>query len=392
MTQDPEDSMDQLLAQSWTNLAMSLRNLSSQVRQDVRENRRERNTEKARLRKDKEQARHALNQWTMRNRDRLNAGFEQTLRATVLDPRFLAEPKPSDLDLLKAWNVAEYLKRNGDPGFMGEVMNAKRILQGEWSARHPDDHGIEAEADRIDNNVTIYYHRDSEEMQRTVESLRKGGVTNIDMIPLDERDYRRQYGDKATFHVDSRMTGAWDGWDRQQIIQAVLASPLSGNNTQAIGERVAMLQDVRLPETEGADNTAVGDEPSAVSEEGAFESQDAAPVPAPAPEEAAKARESTRAAGRSDDPAPTYSAGPEGVSVTGAVRDDADRQPTPYDGLDMDAPVDPVEPDDWYGPDMFGEYSPAQEVAIAAGNGLATAMPAAPVPVARPEYGPPATQ
>lgn len=384
MTQDPEDSMDQLMTQSWTNLAMSLRNLSTQVRQDARENRREHNTEKARQRKEKEQARHALNQWTMRNRDRLNAGFEQTLRATVLDPRFLAEPKPSDLDLLKAWNVTEYLQRNGDPGFMGEVMNARRILQGEWAARHPGDHGIEAEADRIDNNVTIYYHRDSEEMQRTIESLRKGGITNIDMIQLDERDYRRQYGDKATFHVDSRMTGAWDGWDRQQIIQAVLASPLSGNDTQALGERVAMLRDVRLPETEGADNTAVGDEPTAVSEESAFESQDAAPVPTPAPEEATDAREATLTAGRPD--APTYSAGPEGVSVAGGARGDADHQPTPYDGLDLDAPVDPVEPDDWYGPDMFGAFSPGQEVAIAAGNRpTPNVQPVVPMPAFRPD-------
>ena len=387
MTQDPEDSMDQLLAQSWTNLAMSLRNLSTQVRQDARENRREHNTEKARQRKEKEQARHALNQWTMRNRDRLNAGFEQTLRATVLDPRFLAEPKPSDLDLLKAWNVTEYLQRNGDPGFMGEVMNARRILQGEWAARHPGDHGIEAEADRIDNNVTIYYHRDSEEMQRTIENLRKGGITNIDMIQLDERAYRRQYGDKATFHVDSRMTGAWDGWDRQQIIQAVLASPLSGNDTQALGERVEMLRDIRLPETAGADNTAVGDEPSAVSEEGAFESQDAAPIPTPASEEAADAREATQ------DTTPSYSAGPEGVSVAGGARGDQDRQPTPYDGLDLDAPVDTVEPDDWYGPDMFGEYSPGQEVAIAAGNRpTPNVQPVVPMPALRPDQAPTATR
>lgn len=332
MVQDIEDGLDQAMIQAWQNTAQSLRQLHGQLRQDIRQGIRERRATMDRERNTRAQQRRMLADWEKQNRQRLNNGFEQTLRATVLNPAFLNEPRPSDADLLKSWAVTDWLSREGEPGFAAELRRAQDILRTEWANRHGSN--IEAAADQATNSVTVYYRADSRALQDTIEQLGKAGITGIDRIELDDREYRRRFGDKATFHCVSRMSGEWDGWDRDAITQAVLVNPLSGSADE-LGDRVRMLRETRLPESSGADNTAVGDEPSSLRENSAYESQPAAPI-ADTP---TKAAQSDARLPRHADP-----------TASGASDD------TPL-GLD--------EPEEWHGPDMFGEYSVPEEAGLA---------------------------
>lgn len=356
MAQDVEDGLDQMMIQLWQNTAQSLRQLHNDLKQEVRSVRRDHRMQVARMNQLKAQEQERLRQWEQANHARLNDGFEQTLKATVLNPAFLQEPKPSDIDLLKSWSVTDWLHENGDPGFSVDLARARRILRDEWSMRHGTN--IETEADRLSNNISIHYCRQTPELQETMESFRKAGIV-VDPIFMPEQAYRRSFGDKATFHVDSRMTGEWDGWDRDNIIQAVLVSPLSGDIGDELGQRVGMLRDMRLPETSGADNTAVGDEPATVRETGAFETQPAAPMPT----------------GESADPTPTAVGDGSGDFASSVTRETATfRVP---DGAD-DEPMDLTEREEWAGPDMFGELSPDAEVGMAAAS--PSIAPSSPVP------------
>ncbi|KFJ04023.1 hypothetical protein [Bifidobacterium tsurumiense] len=323
MVQDIEDGLDQAMIQAWQNTAMSLRQLAVQLRQDVRQSKRERRATMDRESVNRERQRRMLEDWEKQNRRRLNDGLEQTLRATVLHPDFLKETRPSDVDLLKSWSVTDWLSREGEPGFAAELRRAQDILRSEWRMRHGSN--IEVEADRMTNSVTIYHHGVTGEMQETMEQLRKGGVMGIDVIELKDSEYRHRFGDKARFHVVSRMSGEWDGWDRDMITQAVLVNPLSGN-VDELADRVGMLREIGLPESSGADNTAVGDEPSSVRETGAYESQPAAPM--------------------ADTESPRHAKPVE-------------------PGSSDEAPMSLDEPEEWHGPDMFGAYSVPQEAGLA---------------------------
>ncbi len=426
MVQDIEDGLDQAMIQAWQNTAQSLRQLHGQLRQDIRQSMRERRATMDRERSTRAEQRRMLADWEKQNRQRLNTGFEQTLRATVLNPAFLKEPRPSDTDLLKSWAVTDWLAREGEPGFAAELRRAQDILRTEWANQHGSN--IEAAADQATNSITVYYRARSQEMQDTVEQLGKAGITGIDRIELDDREYRRRFGDKATFHCVSRMSGEWDGWDRDAIAQAVLVNPLSGSadelgdrvrmlretrlpessgaddtavgdedrdaiaqavlvnplsgsadelgdrvrmlretrlpessgaddtavgdepssaiaqavlvnplsgSADELGDRVRMLRETRLPESSGADDTAVGDEPSSLMESGAYESQPAAPIT----DTPTKASQSGAGLPKHADPAAS--------------------------GASDDMPVGLDEPEEWHGPDMFGEYSVPEEAGLA---------------------------
>lgn len=335
MVQDIEDGLDQAMIQTWQNTAQSLRQLHGQLRQDMRQSKRERRATMDRESSLRAQQRRMLDDWEKQNRQRLNNGFEQTLRATVLHPDFLKEPRPSDVDLLKSWSVTDWLAREGEPGFAAELRRAQDILRSEWRRRHGSN--IEAAADQATNSITVYYRARSQEMQDTVEQLGRAGIASIDRIELGDAEYRHRFGDKATFHVVSRMSGEWDGWDRDAITQAVLVNPLSGGTDELAG-RVSMLREISLPESSGADNTAVGDEPSSVRETSAYESQPAAPMA-----DASAERNRTG---------------------TGTPRHARPAEP----GRSDDAPMSLDEPETWNGPDMFGEYSVPQEVELSAGK------------------------
>ena len=352
MAQDVEDGLDQMMIQLWQTTAQSLRQLHNDLKQEVHAARRYHRMQVTRMNQVKAQEHARLRQWERANRTRLNDGFEQTLKATVLNPAFLQEPRPSDIDLLKSWSITDWLNENGDPGFSADLARARRILRDEWSMRHGTN--IEAEADRLSNNISIHYCRDTPEFQETVQSFRKAGIV-VDPVFMPEHAYRRSFGDAATFHVDSRMTGEWDGWNRDNIIQAILVSPLSGNIGDELGQRVSMLRDMRLPETSGADNTAVGDEPSAVRETGAFETQPAAPAP-------------------STESSPSKASSDGGGDFTSSVIQE-DAAHAAY-GADGDEPMDLTEREEWAGPDMFGELSPDSEVEMAvASPSIASSSP-----------------
>ena len=107
MVQDIEDGLDQAMIQAWQNTAQSLRQLHGQLRQDIRQSMRERRATMDRERSTRAEQRRMLADWEKQNRQRLNTGFEQTMRATVLNPAFLKEPRPSDADLLKSWAVTD---------------------------------------------------------------------------------------------------------------------------------------------------------------------------------------------------------------------------------------------------------------------------------------------
>ena len=332
MVQDIEDGLDQAMIQAWQNTAQSLRQLHGQLRQDRLQSKRERRAVMNRESNTRERQRQMLEDWEKQNRRRLNNGFEQTLRATVLHPDFLKEPRPSDVDLLKSWSVTDWLAREGEPGFAAELRRAQDILRTEWRNRHGSN--IEAAADQATNSITVYYRARSQEMQDTIEQLGKAGIASIDRIELGDAEYRRRFGDKATFHVVSRMSGEWDGWDRDAITQAVLVNPLSGG-VDELGDRVRMLRETPLPESSGADNTAVGDEPSSVRETSAYETQPAAPM--------------------TDAPAERTRLG------TGSPRHAKPAEP----GSSDDGPMSLDEPEEWHGPDMFGEYSVPEEAGLA---------------------------
>ena len=124
---DPEDALDQLLNSTWSNMAQQLSMLHRSLSADIQQQHRERKAEQAqqaRLQaaeiKEMEAQRARLLSWESAHRRELNNGFESVLNATVLGTRGCSPL--SDTSLLKAWNVSEMLvgtdllRRPAQPG------------------------------------------------------------------------------------------------------------------------------------------------------------------------------------------------------------------------------------------------------------------------------------
>lgn len=342
---DPEDGFDQIMVQSWNSVAQQLRTLHNELSGD-RARRRER-AERAVQNERYEQTRRQqqsirLEQWEMDNRERLNKGFESTLNATVLADGD-GWRKMRDSSLLQGWMVADQLEGN-DPGYRRQIIEAKARLKDEWSKRHPETH-IDAAADQLTNHVNITYTDQSPALQATLNAFNTAGVP-VDLQRVeDTQAFQAAHGDDATFFVDSRLTGQWTGYDHDRIVEAVMCAPVNGVDDAA--SRISFLKDQGLPESSHADNKATGDEPSTISEAERTENADAAPIiETPTP-----VREHTKPA--ADERKPASEPEPE---TTGGG-DLATGEPDGYE----EPPLDLNEPEEWNGPDPFGEYSPAME-------------------------------
>lgn len=355
---DPEDGFDQVMVQSWTNIAQQLHMLHQSFQADsdrLRNMRAQRREQRTREQQDRAVQRERLLAWQAENRERLNTGFEQVLDATVLAKGC---QNMDDQHLLKTWVVAEQLEGE-DPGYTPRLNEAKRRLRDEWDTRHPGQR-IEAMADQLNNHVTVTYIQRSADLERTINAFGKAGLPVTPVLADDTEAFKRAHPD-ATFVVDTRLTGTWTGYDHDRIVDAVLQTPVS--TMEDAGNRISFLKDQGLPESSHADNTAVGDEPSSVSETERSELADAAPMPAPVREPDAVTEQ-----------IPTVTVG---QAPRSGKRSDAGRE----DGADSIASVDDpwaaigedgYATDDWDGPDMFGQFSPAMESTLAAQNAAGT--------------------
>lgn len=251
--------------------------------------------------------------------------------------------KMRDSSLLQGWMVADQLEGN-DPGYRRQIIEAKARLKDEWSKRHPETH-IDAAADQLTNHVNITYTDQSPALQATLNAFNTAGVP-VDLQRVeDAQAFQAAHGDDATFFVDSRLTGQWTGYDHDRIVEAVMCAPVNGVDDAA--SRISFLKDQGLPESSHADNKATGDEPSTISEVERTENADAAPiVETPTP-----VREHTKPAADERKPA----SGPEPETTGGG--DLTTGEPDGYEEM----PLDLNEPEEWNGPDPFGEYSPAME-------------------------------
>ena len=193
--------------------------------------------------------------------------------------------------------------------------------------------------------MNITYTDQSPALQATLNAFNTAGVP-VDLQRVeDTQAFQAAHGDDATFFVDSRLTGQWTGYDHDRIVEAVMCAPVNGVDDAA--SRISFLKDQGLPESSHTDNKATGDEPSTISEAERTENADAAPIiETPTP-----VREHTKPAADERKPA----SGPEPETTGGG--DLTTGEPDGYE----EPPLDLNEPEEWNGPDPFGEYSPAME-------------------------------
>ncbi|MBF9690476.1 hypothetical protein [Bifidobacterium dentium] len=342
---DPEDALDQLLTSTWSNMAQQLgtlhRSLSADVQQRNRE-RKARQAQQARLQaadiREMEAQRARLLSWESAHRRELNNGFESVLNATVLGTKGCAPL--SDTSLLKAWNVSEMLVGT-DPGYAARLSRARNLMDAEWSARHPGE-TIGQQADRVMNNVTITYVDRTPALEDTLAAFEKAGFTvSLDREDTTPDEFKARH-DGETFRVDPESGEGWNGQRNDLIADCVMMQAVV--SVDEAGQRISYLRDAGLPESSGGDNRSEGDEPSSLFEGSMNENENAAPIPV-------KPWRATDAAGKRSDGNP---------AGKGRTRSETGGDPSASEtGL-----VDLYEPEEWDGPDLFGEYSPEQEVSV----------------------------
>ncbi|OZG59888.1 hypothetical protein BLEM_2063 [Bifidobacterium lemurum] len=362
---DPEDGLDQILSNTWSNLAQQLGMLHRSLDADVQQYARERQSaanQAERLRveelREMERQRNRLLSWEAQNRRDMNAGFESVLNATVLSDAGCGALK--DSSLLKAWNVSEQLVGT-DPGYAVQLNQVRERLSSEWARRH-DGEDIAQLAGRIGNRVTISYLDHTEQLQDTINAFKKAGMAvTLDHVADDDKQAFQNEHPGADFTVKPEMGEAWDGYDDARITECVLQHAVV--DPSEIGDQIGFLRDAGLPESSHADNRAVGDEPSSLFEGSRDENENAAP----ASDEPARADDEREA----DDNATS-----EGTPTRAKVEGGGDlASGKTVGGKEKDELVDLNEPEEWDGPDLFGEYSPAQEASMTPASAPAAELP-----------------
>ena len=372
---DPEDALDQLLNSTWSNMAQQLSMLHRSLSADIQQQHRERKAEQAqqaRLQaaeiKEMEAQRARLLSWESAHRRELNNGFESVLNATVLGTRGCSPL--SDTSLLKAWNVSEMLVGT-DPGYAAQLNRARNLMETEWSQRHPGE-TIGQQADRVMNNVTITYVDRTPALEDTLAAFEKAGFTvRLDHDDTSPDEFRARH-DGETFHVAPENGEGWNGQRNDLIAECVMMQAVV--SVDEAGQQISHLRDAGLPESSGGDNRSEGDEPSSLFEGSMNENENAAPVsdlPEPSGDDDVEKHDGTSSrddpvadGGKTDDvpietPAPEKRRKMTVESETGG--DLSSSETTGEDKTDL---VDLYEPEEWDGPDLFGEYSPEQEARI----------------------------
>lgn len=368
---DPEDALDQLLNSTWSNMAQQLgmlhRSLSADIQQQHRD-RKAQESQQARLQaaeiKEMEAQRARLLSWESAHRRELNNGFEGVLNATVLGTKGCAAL--SDTGLLKAWNVSEMLVGT-DPGYAAQLDRARRLMDAEWSKRHPGE-AIGQQADRVMNAVTISYVDRGPELEDTLSAFEKAGFTvKLDRQDMTPDEFKASH-DGETFRVEPESGEGWNGLRNDLISDCVMTQAVV--SVDEAGQRISYLRDAGLPESSGGDNRSEGDEPSSLFEGSMNENENAAPASdRPDPAETGTAEHASGPTG--DEAAETVEAGhaagepaAERKRTAAESRTGGDLSAGEATGEDKTDPVDLYEPEEWDGPDLFGEYSPEQEARL----------------------------
>lgn len=221
-----EDELDRVMVQSWQAVAQSLRQTSTRIDSDLRMMRRERSSERMARARQLDFDRRRLAAWKSSNHATLNRGFDSVLRATVLNPSVQQDPaRLSPADLARAWMVADQMD---DVRFIKDKTEAKTFIERQWSRR-----GIEQPvsefADGLANHVSITATGPSEGLDATMEAFQRAGAVIEPVSFVDpskaEGFIREHHG--QSFSVDTTLTGSWDGVDNDRLVQAVLTSPVS---------------------------------------------------------------------------------------------------------------------------------------------------------------------
>lgn len=265
---DVEDQMDHALVMVWQNVATSMRQSMSQINNDLRYKFRTANAKQLKERNDLDRVRREFVRWQEQNKQKLDQGFAQTLRSTVLSPAFNEKKAllPDDT-ILKSWCVASSISSNDFP----EKHNALYLLNTEWQSRHPDQQ-IEKAAQNLTEDVKILSAGSSPELDETLSALKRAGITpSVTTLDPGEVESFKTVHEGHEFSVETTSHGSWNGMDRDKLEEIVLTSP-----TADVEDKIGFLKD-HLPEALPADNRGVGDEPSSVSELERDEITDSAP-------------------------------------------------------------------------------------------------------------------
>lgn len=372
---DPEDALDQLLNSTWSNMAQQLSMLHRSLSADIQQQHRERKAEQAqqaRLQaaeiKEMEAQRARLLSWESAHRRELNNGFESVLNATVLGTRGCSPL--SDTSLLKAWNVSEMLVGT-DPGYAAQLNRARNLMETEWSQRHPGE-TIGQQADRVMNNVTITYVDRTPALEDTLAAFEKAGFTvRLDHDDTSPDEFRARH-DGETFHVAPENGEGWNGQRNDLIAECVMMQAVV--SVDEAGQQISHLRDAGLPESSGGTTAARETNRPALFEGSMNENENAAPVsdlPEPSGDDDVEKHDGTSSGddpvadgGKTDD-VPTETPAPEKRrKMTVESETGGDLSSSETTGEDKTDLVDLYEPEEWDGPDLFGEYSPEQEARI----------------------------
>ena len=304
MSADVEDGFDQLLSNTWNQLAQQLtmlhRSLDADIAQASREHKaRKRQAERDRVQelREMEAQRNRLLAWEAQHRREMNAGFENIITATVLGPDGCG--KLTDENLLRAWNMSDLLIGT-DPGFTPRNTQARDLMKKEWGLRHEGE-DIAFVAGRAANRITIDYTTRSIALEDTVQAFEKAGMpVRLRHLEGEEAERFERGHPQQSFHVRPQAGDDWIGYDeariRDCVTQVAVLSP-----TEA-GDQIAFLRETGLPESSDSDNHAVGVEPSSMNESETSENIPAAPADVPSPSvEAAKTEDGERLSKRPGD-------------------------------------------------------------------------------------------
>lgn len=327
-----EDELDRVMVQTWQAVAQSLRQTSTRIDSDLRMMRRERSSERMAKARQLDFDRRQLAAWKSSNHATLNRGFDSVLRATVLNPSVQQDPsRLTPADLARAWMVADQMN---DVRFIKDKTDAKTFIERQWSQR-----GIEQPvsefADGLANHVSITATGPSDGLDATMEAFQRAGASIEPVRFVDpseaERFIREHHG--QSFSVDTTLTGSWDGVDDDRLARAVLTSPVSDPHARVDQLRRGAPADRETPRPDAQEDRRARKAPVAKASNGPLASP---PDQGPAADGQALTSDRVDAA---------------------AGRDVDERKPAPS-ALSGPAPAKA-------GGNVFGEMSPAQEVAAA---------------------------
>lgn len=280
-----EEELDRVMVQTWQAVAQALRQTSARIDNDLRNLRRERSSERMVQARQLDFDRRQLAAWKSSHNATLNRGFDSVLRATVLNPSVQQDPsRLTTVDLAKAWMVADQMN---DVRFIKDKTDAKAFIEHQWSQR-----GIEQPvsefADGLVNHVSITAAGPSDGLDATLEAFQRAGAA-IDPVrfvdPSEVEGFIRDHHGQS-FSVSTTLAGSWDGVDNDRLAQAVLTSPVSDTHARVKQLRAGSVigQNDRNAGTSGKAEVRSSGESAEISEPDGKAEASGASEPAEVPE------------------------------------------------------------------------------------------------------------